>query len=308
VSELKHSKPFDLPADGAGKGSDVPVDGTDWLDRLIAAKQADATRGREPYAAHLDKPLSEGEPTPRETLDRFDPTRANLPDVSPTDAVEYIEIRAADRPWLTSARGHDTAVQRLFAALDQGQGHALERHEGYPPDSLLQRRVCYLEDPAQLDLTKRLAGEDAHKPGKDHQCAEVATRIADPEAFAAAFARGVEHPDVRAVLDQPFHGGSPPSPVAIPISELLGADGHRYCSGYQLRLIGGDIKATTDCRAAWVDAYRQGKDPDAPAPVAVPIESFENTTVRFVFAPDRAKSRYEVFTMYVDPPPTEEEP
>jgi hypothetical protein len=140
VSELKHSKPFDLPADGAGKGSDVPVDGTDWLDRLIAAKQADATRGREPYAAHLDKPLSEGEPTPRETLDRFDPKRANLPDVSPTDAVEYIEIRAADRPWLTSARGHDTAVQRLFAALDQGQGHALERHEGYPPDSLPQRR------------------------------------------------------------------------------------------------------------------------------------------------------------------------
>ena len=32
--------------------------------------------GREPYAAHLDKPLAEGEPTPREVLDRFDPRRA----------------------------------------------------------------------------------------------------------------------------------------------------------------------------------------------------------------------------------------
>ncbi|MFL6072360.1 MAG: hypothetical protein ACJ73S_03075 [Mycobacteriales bacterium] len=305
MSELKHPT-SDQPAAEATAGTDASTS-TEWLDRLIAAKRTDTAAGREPYAAHLDKPLAEGEPTAREVLDRFDPRRANLPDLTPTDAVRYIETHAADRPWLAPVRGHDTAVQRLFATLDQGHGHALERHEGYPSDSLLQRRVQYLEDPAQLDLTKRLAGEDAYKPGKDHQCAEVATKIGDPEAFATAFARGMEHPDVRAVLDQPLRKGSPPSPVAIPIGELLGADGARYCSGYQLRLVGGDIKATTDCRTAWVDAYRQGREPDAPAPIAVPIDNFQNTTVRFVFAPDRAKARYEVFTMYVDPPPTEED-
>ncbi|MFL6077411.1 MAG: hypothetical protein ACJ73S_28955 [Mycobacteriales bacterium] len=291
MSELKRTDQPDQPTPEADRIADRPA----------AATPAELRASREPYAAHLDKPLAEGEPTAREVLDRFDPRRANLPDLTPTDAVTYIETHAADRPWLASVRGHDTSVQRLFAALDQGQGHALERHEGYPPDSRLQRRVLYLEDPAQLDLTKRLAGEDAFKPGRDHKCADMATKIADPEAFATAFARGVEHPEVRAVLDRPYRNGPLPDPVELPIAELLGDDGHRYCSGHRLRPVGGDMGAAVDCRAAWVEAYRQGREPVAPAPATERIPSFERGNVQFVFWPNRSKTGYEVFTMYVEP-------
>jgi hypothetical protein len=282
LSELKHRTSPDQPGQPATE------------------KRAELNASGEPYAAHLDKPLDKGEPTPREVLDRFDPKRANLPDLSPADAVRYIETHATDRPWLTSARGHDPSVQRLFAALDQGQGHALERHEGYPSDSLLDRRVRYLQDPAQLDLTKRLAAEDAFRSGV-HRCASIATRIGDPEAFATAFARAIEHPDTRQALQMPFDPDKRPDPVEIPLANLLGPDGHRYCSGYRLVDIGGSTPAAMDCREAWVDAYRAGRDPEVPTPRVAPIESFEGGTVRLVFRPDHAATRYEVLTMYAEP-------
>jgi hypothetical protein len=296
VSELKRRVDPDQPAPTpeAGTAADRP------------AKPVDVVASREPYAAHLDKPLAGGEPTAREVLDRFDPRRANLPDLTPAEAVTYIETHARDRPWLTSARGHDASVQRLFAALDQGQGHALERHEGYPSDSFLQRRVQYLEDPAQLDLTKRLAGEDAFKPGKDHKCSDVATKIADPEAFATAFARGLENPDVRAALSKPYAKGASPEPVEIPIAELLGPDGHRFCTGFALRPVGGSVEASTDCRLAWVDACRSGRLPDAPAPVAEPISTFEGGTILLVFGPNSSRTAYEMLTMYAEPKSDEE--
>jgi hypothetical protein len=296
VSELKHPTSRDQP----------PIPLADRPDRPAGAKVADATARREPYAAHFDRPLSEGGPSPREVLGRFDPRRANLPDLSPADAGTYLQTHATDRPWLARARGHDTAVQRLFAALDQGRGHALERHEGYPSDSLLDFRVRYLQDPAQLDLTKRLAGEDAFKPGKDHRCGDLATRIGDPEAFATAFARGIDHPEVRAVLAAPYVDGPAPDSVGIPIADLLGPDGHRFCSGVVLRPVGGSIEAARDCRLAWVDAARSGREPEVPAPAAEPIRSFEGGTIEFVFGPDRSRRAYEVITMYAEPKPDEE--
>jgi hypothetical protein len=65
--------------------------------------------------------------------------------------------------------------------------------------------VAYLEDPAQLDAAKRSAGIDGLKQGdQPHQCRQAATRIADPGAFAVAFARGIEHPKVRAALEAPL--------------------------------------------------------------------------------------------------------
>jgi hypothetical protein len=286
VSELKRTEQPDQPR---------------AVDQPAPAKPTELRTSGEPYAAHLDKPVAEGEPTAREVLDRFDPRRANLPDLSASDAVTYIETHAADRPWLARVRGHDLPVQRLFATLDQGQGHALERHEGYPSDPLLDYRVRYLQDPAQLDLTKRLAAQDAFT-GKDHRCASSATKIGDPEAFATAFARAVEHPDTRQALQMPFDPDKRPDPVEIPLANLLGPDGHRYCSGYRLVEVGGSMPAAMDCRSAWVDAYRAGRDPDVPAPRAVPIDTFEGGTVRLIFTPDHVASRYEVLTMYAEPP------
>ena len=72
-----------------------------------------------------------GDQTPRrDTLSRFEPARSGLPDVSHQDAARYIEANRGDRPWLNSARNVPADVQRVFAALDQGGGHAQIRHEG----------------------------------------------------------------------------------------------------------------------------------------------------------------------------------
>jgi hypothetical protein len=68
--------------------------------------------------------------------------------------------------------------------------------------------VAYLEDPAQLDPAKRAAAIDGLKsPEASHHCREASSRITDPDAFAGAFARGIEHPTVRAALDAQFTPG-----------------------------------------------------------------------------------------------------
>ena len=142
------------------------------------------------------------EPFEPDPLERFEPRRAGLPDISRADAVAYIEEHQSDRPWLAKARDCSPEVQRVFAALDQGRGHAHIRHEGWVTEEMNERRVRNLEDPAQLDPDKREARVDAFKAGdQPHWCGSIATRITDPETFATAFARGVEHPDVRAALD-----------------------------------------------------------------------------------------------------------
>lgn len=57
-------------------------------------------------------------------------------------------------------------------------------------------------------------------------CGDVATRIRDPYALATCIARGVEHRDVRAVLDRPYGPEDQPVPHAeVPLSDLLGVDG-----------------------------------------------------------------------------------
>jgi hypothetical protein len=158
-----------------------------------------------PYAKWLDTPIADNQPTLREVLCRFAPAEAGLPEVTEREAADYIAQNSRERPWLACLKECDPAVQRILAALDQGQGHALERHEGYADDDRLQRRVTALEDPAQLDPIKRAAGIDGCKPGeRDHRCGVVATAIQDPVAFATAVARGIEHPDVQNALRTPL--------------------------------------------------------------------------------------------------------
>lgn len=257
-----------------------------------------------PYAERLDTPISDGQPTPREVLARFDPVHAGLPEISENEARNYIKQNADQRPWLASAKDCDPAVQRVIAAMDQGQGHALERHEGYADDEKLVRRVTALEDPAQLDSKKREAGIDGCKPGnQEHRCGTSATAIHDPAAFATLFARGVDHPDVQEALQASFDPGRQPPPVSVPIEDLLGVGGSRYCSGYELEPIGGSLAAARECRAAWVEARTTpGRDPDVPDPVCKLVTSFEGAMAKYAFQRNFSNGRYEVATMYVDPP------
>jgi hypothetical protein len=116
-----------------------------------------------------------------------------------------------------AARDCSPEVQRIFAALDQGGGHGHIRHEGWINEEMNRRRVAYLEDPVQLDPVKRSLGIDGLRtPSGLHRCGGSSSRISDPDAFAVAFARGVEHPTVKAALGMEFTPGRVPRPVSLP--------------------------------------------------------------------------------------------
>jgi hypothetical protein len=228
-------------------------------------------------------------------LERFEPSRAGLPEVSYEDAAAYIEEHLADRPWLAAVRTCSRDVQRVFVALDQGHGHAHIRHDSWVTEEMNERRIQKLEDPAQLDQEKREDRVDAFKvDNQSHWCGSTATRITRPEIFAETFARGAEHPDVRAALES--KDSIPPGPVAVPISDLLGPDGHRFCRGSQLEPVDGSMKKARNYRDAWATGNHSG-----PEPRIRPVETFEGGTVTFTFRPSPLGG-YEVNTMYVNPP------
>jgi hypothetical protein len=248
-------------------------------------RERSESRSRDEYAAEVRLGVS------LEVVGRFEPRRAGLPEVSAEDAAAYLDARRAERPWLAAAQDRSPEVQRLFAALDQGGGHAHIRHEGWVTEEMSRRRVAYLEDPAQLDPAKRAAGTDGLLPGgQQHRCGSIATRIADPDAFAVAITRGAEHPDVRAALDAEFRERRMPGPVVLPIADLLGPSGHLYCTGWQLEAVEGSVKTARERRDAAADAK------------ARPVETFDGGTVTFAFGPNRERSGYEIVTMYVNPP------
>jgi hypothetical protein len=237
---------------------------------------------------------------PLEPVRRFQPSRAGLPD--PGDAVTYLDARQPERPWLAAARDRPPEVQRLFAALDQGGGHAHIRHEGWVTEEMNRRRVAYLEDPAQLDPAKREAGLDGLGPdGQLHHCRQTATRIADPDAFATAFAKGVEHPRVRAALEATFDPDEKPRPVQLPIEELLGPDGHRYCTGWQLEPVDGSMAAARRSREAWLAMPAEQRASNSDGPTARPVATFEGGVAVFVFGHNSRGDGYEVVTMYPRP-------
>jgi hypothetical protein len=275
----------DAPSDGAppeeAGQADAVSGGAHQIDSdQVGADQAETDRGTEGSIA--------------DALERFDPRRAGLPEVSREEAAAYIEEHQADRPWLAPARDCSPDVQRVIVALDQGGGHAHIRHEGWVTEEMNERRVKNLEDPAQLDPDKRRARIDGLKSGNQpHRCGGIATRITDPEAFVITFVRGVEHPDVRAALDS---SGPVPRPIELPISEIVGEDGHKFCSGWRLDPVNGSMDQARANRNAWATGDRSG-----PEPPAQPVQTFEGGTVTFVFRPN-AVGTYEISTMYVNPP------
>jgi hypothetical protein len=253
------------------------------------ARELVEPRSRAEYSADLERHVA---------LVSFEPRRAGLPDVSIKDATEYLDKHHLERPWLSVARACTPEVQRIFAALDQGHGHAHIRHEGWVTEEMNERRVRNLEDPAQLDPAKRAIAIDGLAAGDiRHRCGDIASRIIDPEIFATVFARGVEHPDVRAALRS---NGPRPEPVILPISDVLGDDGHEFCSGWRLEPVNGSMEEARAVRREWAAGNLS-----APEPQARPVETFEGGTVTFAFRRS-AVGGYEVSTMHMNP--ADEEP
>jgi len=253
-----------------------------------AARRQVEPRSRAEYAAELERHVA---------LVTFEPRRAGLPEVSSKDATAYLDKHHMERPWLSVARDCPPEVQRIFAALDQGGGHAHIRHEGWVTEEMNERRVRNLEDPAQLDSAKRTAGIDGlAADDRLHRCGRISTRITSPDAFAIALAAGVGHRDVRAALSTEFRERRIPPPVVLPIAEMLGPDGYRFCSGWQLEPVDGSLKTARNLRDAWA-ATRDG-----PEPKSRRVQTFEGGKLSFVFGPNRARDGYEIVTMNVNPP------
>jgi hypothetical protein len=232
----------------------------------------------------------------RDELARFDLKRAGLPDMTIESAAKYIEEHRAARPWLAMTDRASPEARRIIAAMDAAGGHAHIRHEGWVSEEANRRRVAYRQDPAQLDPQKRSQGIDGLRPdGERHRCADAATRITDPDAFATAFARGVQHQEVREALSKSI-AGKKPSEVAIPIADLLGPDGYRCCTGWRIETGGGSVDKAMEMRSKWIKG-----EPGVPEPRAVPVETFSGGDVLFAFRRNDAEKRYEVVTMFVQP-------
>jgi hypothetical protein len=238
----------------------------------------------------------------RAELARFDLKRAGLSDMSIESAAKYIEEHRASRPWLAMADRACPEARRIIAALDAAGGHAHIRHEGWVTEEANRSRVAYLEDPAQLDPGKRNQGIDGLKQSdQPHWCAVISTRIADPDAFATAFVRGVERHQVQEALAVPFDPGERPDPVTVPILDLLGPKGHRHCTGWRLEPVDQGMSARAN-RTAWLGAKAKGREPDVPEPQAAPVPTFKDGIITFMFKHNHVEKRYEVASMYADPP------
>lgn len=273
----------------------------------------------EPRRLELDSVLEPGL-TVREVLQGFTPGRLGLPDVPLEEAPAYIEMHLQYRPWLRAATDQDPLVQRVYAVLDRGQGHLLQRHEGFGGDEAQFERAAYLRDPAQRSALSRLRSVDGFKRrDRQHGCGIYATRIHDPVAFATAVVRVQDHPVVRAALEMPYVEGKRPETVeSITLEEILGRSGHLACSGYVL--VGEPDQARAD-RQRWVEAIRNAVPRHSAENVAVlserareraiqaglreplaePIASFEGGRLRIAFKPNRTKTGYELLTMFASP-------
>lgn len=239
---------------------------------------------------------------PRGELAQFRGEQAGLAEVSPAEAARYIERHQSTRPWLQTAERASPEALRIIVAADQGRGHAHIRHEGWMTEQASMRRVAYLEDPAQLDPVKRHAGIDGLRPrGRHHSCGEVSSRITDPDVFATALARGAGHPDVRAALSTPYDRRQLPRTVWVPIAELLGSDGHKACTGWQLEPVAGNIDAARDNRRAWRAATADGGHSAVPEPRVRPIPTFEGGTIAFIVGSNRQRDGYEITSLFPQP-------
>jgi hypothetical protein len=238
----------------------------------------------------------------REELGRFDLKRAGLPDMSVESAAKYIDENRASRPWLAMADRACPEARRIIAAMDAAGGHAHIRHEGWVTEEANRRRVTHREDPAQLDPEKRSLGIDGLRQNDDrHRSSDAVTRITEPDAFATAFVRGVEHPKVREALDRPTESRRRPSEVKLPIADLLGPKGNECCTGWRLEPVDESVDKALENRGKWLAARVKGVKPNVPEPRAAPVRTFSGGEILFAFARDDTNARYKVVTMFPQP-------
>ena len=299
---------FDRWSDGSDRDAPTEVAAVGKLAKVIQIDALAEVRTRGQAYADTRQGLESGwdrhrlfDP-PRAELARFRTEGAGLPETSPEEAARYIEQQRTRRPWLEAAERASPESRRIIAAIDQGAGHGHIRHEGWVTEEANMRRATYLEDPAQLCIGKRLRGIDGLKPNdKRHNCGVLATRIADPDAFATAFARGAEHPEVRAALSTPHDRERRPDAVRLPIVDLLGNDGYKLCTGWQLAPVEGSMHAAINNRNAWRTALARGRQPDVPEPIVRPVPTFEGGTIALVLGHNEARDGYEIVTLYPRP-------
>ncbi|HZX09004.1 hypothetical protein [Kribbella sp.] len=217
------------------------------------------------------------------------------------DALAYVAAYKDLRPWLIPVAECDPLVQRVYASIDRGLGHSHKRHAAMGDDTLYRRRVAYSEDPAQTQQRQRMMGFDGVRHDRQHLCGPETTRIHDAAAFAAAFMGVSEHLAGRRALDTAAHGGRIPSPVRIPISDLLGPDGHRWCSGFALA---GDWAEALYVRKSLTWARWTGADlTDVLRPSVEQIPTFENghVVVRLVPNSQTDAGGQQICTMTPEP-------
>jgi hypothetical protein len=99
----------------------------------------------------------------------------------------------------------------------------------------------------------------------------------------------------------PFDPDRMPNDVTVPIADLLGPDGHRYCTGWRLEPVDGSMRTARANRDAWLAARAEGREPDVPEPQVRPVPTFEGGVITFFFEPNYAAKRYEIATMFPRP-------
>jgi hypothetical protein len=266
----------------------------------------DPERRREESAESQQRVDGQGESRPfkvnRTELAGFDLKRAGLPDMSIESAAKYTDEHRDSRPWLSMTDHASPEARRIIAAMDAAGGHAHIRHEGWVTEEANRRRVAFREDPAQLDPEKRhLSIDGLQEKDKRHRCGEMATRVADPDAFATAFVRGAQHPKVREALATPFDPDKTPGAAIIPISDLLGPEGHEQCTGWQLEPIEGSVTTAREQRNKWVADRAKGLEPKFPEARPVPVPTFEEGAIVFAFTRIDDEQRYGFVTMFAQP-------
>ena len=88
----------------------------------------------------------------------------------------------------------------------------------------------------------------------------------------------------------------------MPIADLLGSNGHKVCTGWQLDPVAGSIRTAVENRRAWRAAIAEGRRPDVPEPRARPVPTFEGGKIAFIISHNRQQTGYEITTLIAQPP------
>jgi hypothetical protein len=243
-------------------------------------------RPLDPQQAADPEPEVPGEPEDRRAADE-------------RNGVAYIATHKDSKPWLGPAASCEPVVQSIYASIDLTGGHAHIRHGPMGTDQMYANRAAFNEDPAQSDPIMRAEGIDGIAPPKKHYCARESTRIHDVNAFAAAYVGVLEYPAVKAALEEKWVPGVQLDQIPVPIVELLGVDGHTFCSGFRLK---GDWGAAKAARKQWTQARTAGEDlTGLTKPEVERIATFEGGDILVTLKGSAEKRCYEILSMWPQP-------